>query len=161
MFLWPYHCDLCLTLSQQWSSESGDKTCYHVILTVEVFRTKKPMSSRRSVQNHWHFEHYLQGLCHVLVDTVRNHTKIGSWSFPISLFLWCTVWCSLLILMIRVFDIRDGSWKSDPSPVLCHSLKHAHVSLLTTPTFITITCTQVLWFLSRLVKACSLLLCDH
>jgi hypothetical protein len=29
------------------------------------------------------------------------HTKIVSWSFPMSLFVWSTVWCSLLILKMR------------------------------------------------------------
>jgi len=55
---------------------SPDKTCYRVILPAKVLRTQVHMSSRSSVQNHWHFEHYLQSLCLPVLDAVRNHTKI-------------------------------------------------------------------------------------
>ncbi len=33
-----------------------------------------------------------------MLNAVRNRTKIESGSFPMSVFLWSTVWCSLLIL---------------------------------------------------------------
>ena len=59
------------------------------------------MSSRISVEDHWRFEHYLQSLCRVVIHTVGNGTKctkIVSWSFPMILFVWSTVWYSLLIL---------------------------------------------------------------
>ena len=80
---------------------SPDKTCYRVILPAFVLRTQVHMCSRSSVQNHWHFEHYLQSLCLPVLDAVRNRTKIVPWSIPMSLFLWSTVWCSLLILTMR------------------------------------------------------------
>jgi hypothetical protein len=53
------------------------------------------------------------------------------------------------LMYSRVYDNRDSSHQSAPSPSLYSSLTHAH-STLPTPTLITITCTQVLWFLERL-----------
>ncbi len=55
------------------------------------------------------------------------------------------------LMNLRVYDNRDNSHQSAPSPSLCYSLTHAHSTLPTT-TFITITCTQVLWFLERLTR---------
>jgi hypothetical protein len=55
------------------------------------------------------------------------------------------------LMYSRVYDNRDSSHQSAPSPSLCSSLTHAH-STLPTPTLITITCTQVLWFLERLTR---------
>ncbi len=79
---------------------SPNKTCYHVILPVKVLGTEVNMSGRSSVQNHWHFEHYLQSLCLPVLPAARNRTKIVPKSFPMSLFLGSTVWSSLLILRI-------------------------------------------------------------
>ena len=79
---------------------SPDKTCYPVMMLAKVLRTQVHMSSRSSVQNHWHFEHYLQSLCLPVLHAARNRTKIVPWSFPMSLFLGSTVWSSLLILSI-------------------------------------------------------------
>ncbi len=56
------------------------------------------------------------------------------------------------LLNLRVYDNRDNSHQSAPSPSLCYSLTHVH-STLPTPTLITITCTQVLWFLERLTRS--------
>jgi hypothetical protein len=70
----------------------------------KVLWTQVHMSSRSSVQNHCHFEHYLQSLCLPVLHALRNRTKmvpcVIPWSFPMSLFLGCTVWFSLLILRI-------------------------------------------------------------
>jgi hypothetical protein len=55
------------------------------------------------------------------------------------------------LMYLRVYDNRDSSHQSAPSPSLSYSLTHAHNTLPTT-TFITITCTQVLWFLERLTS---------
>jgi hypothetical protein len=55
------------------------------------------------------------------------------------------------IMYLRVYDNRDSSHQSTPSPSLCSSLTHAHITL-PTPMLITITCTQVLWFLERLTR---------
>ena len=55
------------------------------------------------------------------------------------------------LMYLRVYDSRDSSHQSAPSPSLCYSLTHAH-STLPTPTLLTITCTQVLWFLERLTR---------
>ncbi len=55
------------------------------------------------------------------------------------------------LMYSRVYDNRDSSHQSAPSPSLHSSLTHAH-STLPTPTLITITCTQVLWFLERLTR---------
>jgi hypothetical protein len=55
------------------------------------------------------------------------------------------------LMHLRVHDNRDNSHQSAHSPSLCYSLTHAH-STLPTPTLITITCTQVLWFLERLTR---------
>ena len=58
---------------------------------------------------------------------------------------------SARLMYLRVYDNRDSSRQSAPSPSLCYSLTHAH-STLPTSTLITITCTQVLWFLERLTR---------
>ena len=77
--LWrPYHGNAPL---------SPDKTCYPVMMLAKVLRTQVHMSSRSSVQNHWHFEHYLQSLCLPVLHAARNRTKIVPKSFPMSLFL--------------------------------------------------------------------------
>jgi hypothetical protein len=55
------------------------------------------------------------------------------------------------LVHLRVYDNRDSSHQSAPSPSLSYSLTHAH-NTLPTPTFITITYTQVLWFLERLTR---------
>ena len=55
------------------------------------------------------------------------------------------------LMYLRVYDSRDSSHQPAPSPSLCYSLTHAH-STLPTPTLLTITCTQVLWFLERLTR---------
>ena len=55
---------------------SPDKTCYPVMMLAKVLRTQVHMSSRNSVQNHWHFDHYLQSLCLPVLYTTRNRTKI-------------------------------------------------------------------------------------
>ena len=55
------------------------------------------------------------------------------------------------LMYLRVYDSRDSSHQSAPSPSVCYSLTHAH-STLPTPTLLTITCTQVLWFLERLTR---------
>jgi hypothetical protein len=55
------------------------------------------------------------------------------------------------LMNLRVYDNRENSHQSAPSPSLCYSLTHAH-NTLPTPTLITITCTQVLWFLERLTR---------
>jgi hypothetical protein len=50
-----------------------------------------------------------------------------------------------------VYDNRDNFHQPSPSPSLCYSLTHSHITL-PTPTLITITYTQVLWFLERLTR---------
>jgi hypothetical protein len=55
------------------------------------------------------------------------------------------------LMNLRVYDNRDNSHQSAPSPSLCYSFRHAH-STLPTATLITITYTQVLWFLERLTR---------
>ncbi len=55
------------------------------------------------------------------------------------------------LMYLRVYDSRDSSRQPAPSPSVCYSLKHAH-STLPTPTILTITCTQVLWFLELLTR---------
>jgi hypothetical protein len=55
------------------------------------------------------------------------------------------------LMHLRVYDNRDDSHQSAPSPSLCYSLTHAH-NTLSTPTLLTITCTQVLWFLECLTR---------
>jgi hypothetical protein len=55
------------------------------------------------------------------------------------------------LIHLRVYDNRDSSHQSAPSPSLCYSLTHAH-STLPTPTILTITYTQVLWFLECLTR---------
>ena len=53
------------------------------------------------------------------------------------------------LMYLRVYDSRDSFHQPAPSPSLCYLLTHAH-STPPTPTLLTITCTQVLWFLERL-----------
>jgi hypothetical protein len=53
------------------------------------------------------------------------------------------------LMYLRVYDTRDSSRQTVPSPSLCYSFTHAH-STLPTPTLLTITFTQVLWFLESL-----------
>ena len=55
------------------------------------------------------------------------------------------------LMHLRVYDSRDISRQSSPSPSVCCSITHLH-STLPTPTLLTITCTQVLWFLERLTR---------
>ena len=55
------------------------------------------------------------------------------------------------LMYLRVYDSRDSSHQSAPSPSVFYSLTHAH-STLPTPTLLTITYTQVLWFLERLTR---------
>jgi hypothetical protein len=52
------------------------------------------------------------------------------------------------LMHLRVYDSRDNSHQSSPSPSIYYSLTHVH-STLPTSTVLTITCTQVLWFLER------------
>ena len=54
-------------------------------------------------------------------------------------------------LYLRVYDNRDSSRQTSPSPSLYYSLTHAP-NTLPTPTHLTITWTQVLWFLERLTR---------
>jgi hypothetical protein len=56
---------------------------------------------------------------------------------------------STRLMYLRIYDSRVSSHHPVPSPSLCYSLTHAH-NTFPTPTFITITCTQVLWCLERL-----------
>jgi hypothetical protein len=53
------------------------------------------------------------------------------------------------LMYLRVYDTRDISHQPASSPSLCYLLTHAHITLLT-PTLLTITSTQVLWFLECL-----------
>ena len=71
-----------------------------------------------SVYSHWPFDHYFQSLCLLVIHTVWNHTKIVSWSFPMSIFVWSTVWSSLIILRMSWRDTAAAlnSWSS----WLCH-----------------------------------------
>ncbi len=55
------------------------------------------------------------------------------------------------LMYSRVYDNRDTSHQSAPSPSLSSSLTHAH-NTLPTSTLITITYTQVLWFLESLTR---------
>ncbi len=55
------------------------------------------------------------------------------------------------LMYLRVYDSRDSSHQPVPSASLCYSLTLTH-NTLPTPTLITITCTQVLWFLERLTR---------
>jgi hypothetical protein len=68
------------------------------------------------------------------------------------------------LMYLRVYDNRDSSHQLAPSPSLYYSLTHAH-NTLPTPTLITITCTQVLWYLECLTtdsdQDYSFLLRDH
>ena len=59
-------------------------------------------------------------------------------------------------MYLRVFEIRDISYKTTPSPFPCSSITHAHIihtSTLPTQTLLTIKYTQVLWFLPRLTRS--------
>ncbi len=53
------------------------------------------------------------------------------------------------LMYLRVYDNRVSSHQPAPSPSLCYLLTHAHITLPTT-TLLTITYTQVLWFLESL-----------
>ncbi len=87
-------------------------------------------------------------LCYSLTHA---HRFIGYHNIPQSL----TDSVSRLIYLC-VYDSRSSSSKPSPSPSsLCYSLTHAHnihIPTLPTPTLLTFTCTQVLWFLSRLTR---------
>jgi hypothetical protein len=56
------------------------------------------------------------------------------------------------LMYLRVYDSRDRSHHSAPSPSLYYSLTHSHITLPTS-TFLTITCTQTLWFLESLTRS--------
>ena len=53
------------------------------------------------------------------------------------------------LMHLRVYDRRDTSHQPAPSPSLCYLLTQVH-NTLPTSTLLTITCTQVLWFLEPL-----------
>jgi len=90
-----------------------DTTCCRVIFLSKVVTTQVHMPSPRSVQRHWPFQHCFQILCVLVLHSVRNRTKIESGSFPMSLFLWSTVWYSLLILRMKpVAPATLNSWTS-------------------------------------------------
>ena len=55
------------------------------------------------------------------------------------------------LMYLRVYDNRDSFRLPAPSPSLSYSLTHTH-NTLPTPTILTITCTQVLWFLESLTR---------
>ncbi len=55
------------------------------------------------------------------------------------------------LMYLRVYDSRVSSHQPAPSPSLCYLVTHEHRTL-PTPTFITFTCTQVLWFLESLTS---------
>jgi len=95
---------------------SSDKTCYRVILPAKVFRTQVHMSSRSSAKTLVFWALFTKFVSSVL-DAVRNRTKILSWSFFMSLFLWSTVWCSLLILRMS-WSLRWDPWcQGDRAPL--------------------------------------------
>jgi hypothetical protein len=108
---------------------SPDKTCYLVMMLTKVWRTPEHMSSRSSVENHWHFQNYLQSMSLPVLDTERNRTKIVLCSFPMSLFLGSTVWSSLLILRIRISwysaaaALTPGLLDSEAATPLLHPLR--------------------------------------
>jgi hypothetical protein len=55
------------------------------------------------------------------------------------------------LMYLRVYDNRDSSRQPAPSPSLSYSFTHPH-NTLPTVTRLTITYTQVLWFLERLTR---------
>ncbi len=63
---------------------------------------------------HWSFQQCFQSLFVLVLHAVRNRTKIESGSFPMSLFLWSTVWCSLIILRMSwpATAVTLNSWPS-------------------------------------------------
>jgi hypothetical protein len=56
------------------------------------------------------------------------------------------------LIYLRVYDSWYSSCKPASSPSICYSLTHAHSTLPTTPTLLTITCTQGFWFFARLAR---------
>ena len=55
------------------------------------------------------------------------------------------------LMYLRVYDNRDSSRQSAPSPSLSYLITHVH-NTLPTSTILTITYTQILWFLERLTR---------
>ncbi len=55
-----------------------------------------------------------------MLHPVRNRTKIESGSFPMSLFLWSTVWCSLIILRMS-WSVAAAALNSWPSWLWSHN----------------------------------------
>ncbi len=70
------------------------------------------MPSPRSVPRHWPFQHCFQSLFVLVLLPVWNRTKIESGSFPMNLFLWSTVWYSLIILRMSWPGATLNSWPS-------------------------------------------------
>jgi hypothetical protein len=64
------------------------------------------------VHNQWPFQHCFQSLC--LPVSVRNRSKIAPWSLPMILFVWCTVWWSLVIFRMSWLEPAPelNSWSS-------------------------------------------------
>ncbi len=56
------------------------------------------------------------------------------------------------LMYLRVYDNRDKSRSLHPPRPLFYSLTHTQITL-PTPTILTITFTQLLWFLDRLVRS--------
>jgi hypothetical protein len=87
-------------------------------------------------------------LCYSLTHAYRS---IGYRNIPQSL-----ADSTARLIYLRVYDSRASSCKSVPSPLsLCYSLTLAHIihtPIPPTPTFLTFTCTQVLWFLACLTR---------
>ncbi len=105
VFLGPYHRN---------TTPRSDNRCCGVMIQSKVVRTQEDMSSRTSVDNQWPFEYYFQSLCRTVMHDVWNHTKMESWSFPMILFVWSTVWCSLVIFRLSWIGPADtlNSWSS-------------------------------------------------
>jgi hypothetical protein len=58
------------------------------------------------------------------------------------------------LIYLRVYDSRDGASEPAPSPSPPSSLTHVHsIQTPTLPTPTLLTCTQFLWFLSRLTRS--------
>jgi hypothetical protein len=78
------------------------------------------MPSPRSVPRHWPFQHCFQSLFVLVFHVVWNRTKIESGSFPMSLFLWSTIWCSLIILSMS-WPTAAAALNSWPSWLWSHN----------------------------------------
>ncbi len=92
-----------------------DKRCSRVILLVKLVRTQVHIGVWSEVcTTNGLFNTVFKVCVFPLLNVVRNSTKIAPWSLPMILFVWSTVWYSLVIFRMSCLAPASSlnSWSS-------------------------------------------------